>query len=101
RQVLGRDHQDVEDTLQEALIGALEALPRFRRDCSVGHFVRRVAFLTALNARRRSQLRGRLAPPALDVDVESLPTRAQSPADQAEAAARRASFCALLDELPD
>jgi DNA-directed RNA polymerase specialized sigma24 family protein len=54
RQVLGNTHPDVEDISQEALVSALEALPNFRGDCSVLHFVRRIALLGALSARRKA-----------------------------------------------
>jgi RNA polymerase sigma-70 factor (ECF subfamily) len=37
RQVLGRAHADTEDIVQEALMGTLEALPRFRGECSTTH----------------------------------------------------------------
>jgi RNA polymerase sigma factor (sigma-70 family) len=100
RQILGREHPDVEDVLQEALVATLEALPRFRGACSTAHFVRRVGLLTALNARRRLQLRQHIAPRAADTDTESLPARTGSPADEVEAERRRKLFAALLDELP-
>lgn len=100
RQVLGRDHPDQEDLVQEALLGALQALRRFRGDCSTLHFVQRVGLLTALNARRRFQLREQLAPRAVGADPEVLPGREASPAEALDATRRRALFTALLDELP-
>jgi RNA polymerase sigma factor (sigma-70 family) len=100
RQILGRDHPDVEDIVQEALLSTLEALPRFRGDCSTAHFVRRVGLLTALNARRRFLLRQQIVPLASRTDTDSLPSRGKSPADEVEAERRRSLFTALLDELP-
>ncbi len=100
RQILGRDHPDQEDLVQEALLGALQSLPRFRGDCSTLHFVQRVGLLTALNARRRFQLREQLAPRAVDADTEALPDREASPAEALDASRRRALFTALLDDLP-
>jgi RNA polymerase sigma-70 factor (ECF subfamily) len=100
RQILGRDHPDVEDIAQEALVATLDALSRFRGECSTGHFVRRIALLTALNARRRLQLRHQLAPHVPAPNADALPGRAASPADQVEAEQRRSLFTDLLDELP-
>jgi RNA polymerase sigma-70 factor (ECF subfamily) len=100
RQILGRDHQDTEDIVQEALVAALDALPRFRGACSTSHFVRRVGVLTALNARRRFQLREQIAPRALDTDAEHVAARGRTPAEEVDAERRRALFIGLLEELP-
>lgn len=100
RQVLGRHHPDVEDLLQEALWAVLDALPRFRGDCATLRFVQRVALLTALNARRRFQLRERLAPSEPGADADQAPHPGRSPAEALDAEQRRVCFAALLDELP-
>ena len=100
RQVLGPGHPDEEDIVQEALVGALDALPRFRGACSMAHFVRRIGLLTALNARRRFLLREQIAPTARETDADSLPARGSSPVDDLDAERRRSLFLALLDELP-
>jgi RNA polymerase sigma-70 factor (ECF subfamily) len=100
RQVLGGGHPDEEDIVQEALVGTLDALPRFRGACSMAHFVRRIGLLTALNARRRFSLRRQIAPPAYETDADSLPASGNSPAENVDAERRRALFLALLDELP-
>jgi RNA polymerase sigma-70 factor (ECF subfamily) len=100
RQILGRDHPDTEDVVQEALVASLEALPRFRGACSTAHFVRRIGLLTALNARRRIQLREQIAPRATEADADLLPSHRGSPADEIDAERRRAAFIALLEELP-
>jgi RNA polymerase sigma-70 factor (ECF subfamily) len=100
RQILGRSHPDTEDVVQEALVATLDALPRFRGACSVEHFARRVGLLTALNARRRLQLRQQIAPSASEADADSLPARGNSPAEELEAERRRTWFGTLLDELP-
>ena len=100
RQVLGIGHADEEDIVQEALVGTLAALPRFRGACTMAHFVRRIALLTALNARRRFVLRQQIAPPAVGTDTDALPAGGNSPADDLDAERRRRLFLALLDELP-
>lgn len=53
RRVLGRSHPDVEDVLQDSLVGLLRSLPAFRGDSSTRHFACRIATLSALKATRR------------------------------------------------
>jgi RNA polymerase sigma factor (sigma-70 family) len=98
RQILGAGHPDVVDVVQEALIAALQAVGTFRGQCTLLHFVWRVAALTALNTRRRLQLREQITP-ATDTADESA-ADALSPLDNALAARRRDAFRRLLDELP-
>jgi DNA-directed RNA polymerase specialized sigma24 family protein len=43
RMVLGPSHPDAEDVAQEAIVGFIEALPRFRGDCTLAHFANRIA----------------------------------------------------------
>ena len=100
RKVLGRGHPDVEDVLQEALLGVLDALARFRGESSVAHFVRRVGLLTALNARRRHQIRQALAPEVVwDESTATLGVEAEAP-ETVDARRRRELLASLLDELP-
>lgn len=97
--VLGPDARDLDDVMQEALEGLLEALPSFRHQCSVLHFACRVAVLSALVSRRRAGVRARwtLETPAID----EWPGRDQiSPDDAALSARRRVVLGMLLDELP-
>jgi RNA polymerase sigma factor (sigma-70 family) len=53
RRVLGPEHVDVEDVVQECAVDLVHALRRFRRESSVMHFACRVALHSAMNARRR------------------------------------------------
>ena len=76
----------------------IDALPRFRGDASVLHFVWRVAVLTAMNAQRRSQLRARSFADTPDFDDFS--AGEPSPFCLAVAGRRRDAFRQLLDELP-
>jgi RNA polymerase sigma factor (sigma-70 family) len=98
RRILGAHSSEVDDTVQEATFAVLEALPGFRGECSVLHFVCRVATLTAMNARRRAQIRAQVAP-STD-DVESHASEEPSPMSAAMAARRRDACRALLGELP-
>lgn len=99
RQVLGTLHPDAEDVLQEAAFGLVEALPTFRHECSVRHFACRVALLTALNARRRFQLRERLTPSTPPHDVDGVLGDDRFRADVL-AERRRTVLLELMNELP-
>ena len=102
RMVLGPRHHDVDDVTQDAIIGLLEALPRFRGDCSVAHFAGRVAVLTAMAARRRQQTRDRWVVPEDDVGGDFAPTGPESsPLVHLERARRRDAVRRLLDDLPE
>jgi RNA polymerase sigma-70 factor, ECF subfamily len=98
RRILGPHCAEVDDTVQEATFAVLESLPRFRGECSVLHFVCRVATLTAMNARRRAQIRAHVTVPTEDVDEN--PSADPSPMADAMASRRREACRALLDELP-
>lgn len=101
RKVLGRQHPDVDDVAQDAVMALLRALPTFRGECTVVHFASRVSLLTALAARRRSRLRTRWAEtdgaPVENVADEDL----RSPLATAVASRRRDVVHQLLDQLPD
>jgi len=97
--VLGPDASELDDVMQEALEGLLEALPSFRHQCSVLHFACRVAVLSALVSRRRAGVRARWTLETAAIDEWSGPDQ-QSPADAALLARRRAALGMLLDELP-
>lgn len=98
RQVLGVHHPDVPDVMQEACVAVIDSLERFRAESTVLHFVWRVAALTAMNARRKCQLRERFASDLSDLDA--LGSLEDSPYGLIVAAKRREAFRRLLDELP-
>ena len=98
RRILGSHCSEVDDTVQEATFAVLEALPGFRGECTVLHFVCRVATLTAMNARRRAQIRVQVA--LSTDDVESHASEGPSPMSSAIESRRREACRALLDELP-
>lgn len=98
RALLGSTHADVDDVIQQSLIGLVQALPAFRGECSPAHFASRIVTRTALAARRRAALRGErqddaLAPDACAVDA--------SQADAVEAERRRQLVRGLMETLPD
>lgn len=97
--VLGPASKDLDDVMQEALEGLLEALPSFRYECRLVHFACRIAVMSALLDRRRAGLRARVAPES-DVIAEWADAEAASPVDAAMSAQRRAALTTLLEELP-
>jgi RNA polymerase sigma-70 factor (ECF subfamily) len=101
RKVLGRAHADVDDVAQDAVVALLQALAMFRGECSVDHFARRIALLTALAARRRVQQRARRADADGSIVVDEVAGNAPSPLADTVAGRRRELVRRLLDELPD
>jgi RNA polymerase sigma factor (sigma-70 family) len=97
RKVLGSEHPDVDDVTQDAVIALLEALPRFREECTISHFAHRVAFLTALAARRRAHTRNRHTEP--DCTIDDLAGDQVSPLSSLIANRRRETVRQLVDEL--
>jgi RNA polymerase sigma factor (sigma-70 family) len=100
RALLGPDHADVEDRVQEVLIAVIEALPGFRGDCTLLHFAIRIAIRRTTAARRRSRRildwveRFRLR-------EEPLADEPMSPGDATIADRRRALLRTLLGEIPE
>jgi RNA polymerase sigma-70 factor (ECF subfamily) len=97
RSVVGRDHADVDDVAQDAVIAVLASLDSFRADSTVLHYAGRIALFTALGARKREKARRRR--------VDEEPTESiegpQSPLAELVASRRRDILLALLDELPE
>jgi len=58
RGVLGTGAPDVDDATQESLIALVDALPRFRGECSVVGYATRIAVRTSLRLRRQQRARG-------------------------------------------
>jgi RNA polymerase sigma factor (sigma-70 family) len=101
RKVLGRHDADVDDVAQDAVIAFLDALTKFRGECSVARFAQRIALLTALDSRRRTHLRARWSE-TQDYDVAPVGDQdPDSPLATTVASRRRALVLRLLDELPD
>ena len=99
RRVLGGGHPEAEDVLQEAMLGLLDGLPRFRGESRAVHFANRVALFTAMAARRRWRTRDRwLEDNAEGAQAEIDP--ANSPLEAAIESRRRHTLRRVLDELP-
>jgi len=57
RGVMGREHPELEDALQDCLIDVVRALPQFRFEADVSHYVTKIAMRRAISLRRRSRAR--------------------------------------------
>jgi RNA polymerase sigma-70 factor (ECF subfamily) len=100
RGVLGGQHPDLEDTLQEAMVSLHLALVGFRGECTTLHFACRIGVQTALNTRRRNGYRTRHTPSAEPATLAELARDERSPDEAIDAAACREALRALLAELP-
>jgi len=100
RGVLGGQHPDLEDTLQEAMVSLHLALVGFRGECTTLHFACRIGVQTALNTRRRNGYRTRHTPTTEPAALAELARDERSPAETIDAAACRETLRGLLAELP-
>jgi RNA polymerase sigma-70 factor (ECF subfamily) len=92
---MGVHHPEVEDAIQLALIGFIQALPSFRGECDPSLFAARIAIRAAGAVRRKARERGMRLDPSVEVD-----TLQGKPSDIA-AARRRNAFRTLLEDLPE
>jgi RNA polymerase sigma factor (sigma-70 family) len=98
--LLGRDHPDVDDLVQDVLIDVVSALPSFRGESTLLHFAIRIASRKATMKRRRaSSVRGFLERFQKDETRQS--ERVASPGEVLLADSRRRLLCELLAELPE
>jgi RNA polymerase sigma factor (sigma-70 family) len=97
RMVLGPSHPDLEDVLQEALLGLLRGLAGFRGESTVLHFARSVATKRAIEVCRRQRTTARKLEHARQLDVPEPPT----PRETIVANRQRLHLRELLEELPE
>jgi RNA polymerase sigma factor (sigma-70 family) len=57
RGVMGRENPDLEDAIQDSLIDLARALPQFRFEGSVAHYVAKISMRRAIGSRRRAHAR--------------------------------------------
>lgn len=98
RGVMGAYSADVDDTLQQALIGLIQALPSFRCECEPAGYACRIAFRTALGARKRARVH-KLRHQGGE-EPEELAGGAV-PSDSSEARRRQELWRSLLDEIAE
>jgi RNA polymerase sigma-70 factor (ECF subfamily) len=97
--VLGAGHPDLEDVVQQSLIGLLRALSLFRGECHPMGYASRIALHVALRARKRAgveRVRAQ-AMSELAVGERVVP----SPSEQAATERRRRVLRDLLQDLPE
>lgn len=99
RAILGRQHPDLEDALQDCLVGLVCALPAYRGEGKFVHYALRIATRTALAMRRRARAAGRHHDREGWSDEQAL-LRESSPGEETLAAERRRLWQKLLSELP-
>jgi RNA polymerase sigma-70 factor (ECF subfamily) len=98
RAILGSSHPDIDDAVQQTLIGFVQGLPAFRGDCDPTGYGRVIAVRTAVAIRKRARARG--AKTDDDTDADTLAARRPSPRDDAYARRRKEALRELLAELP-
>ncbi|MCC6215640.1 MAG: sigma-70 family RNA polymerase sigma factor [Polyangiaceae bacterium] len=97
--VLAPGHPELEDVVQQALVGFVQAVPRFRGECHPIYYACRIAIRIAVAARRRSTV---LAAQRAEIGgtLGLLAGPSECPATLSGASRRRALVRELLDELP-
>lgn len=97
--VMGKGHSDVDDVIQQSLIGLVQALPAFRGECSPQHFASRIVARTAVAATHRAKLRGERRDESLEVD--GFEADGAEPQQGIDAERRRRAVQSLLAQLPE
>lgn len=98
RSLLGSTHADVDDVVQQSLIGLVQSLPSFRGECSLPHFASRIVTRTAMAARRRSAVRADRRDDEVDPDAFGV---APSQNDVVDGERRRIMVRELIETLPE
>jgi RNA polymerase sigma factor (sigma-70 family) len=98
RAVLGPAHPDLDDAVQHALIGFVQALPAFRGDCEPAAYGRVIAVRAALALRKRARVLSQRRDP--EVETDRLEESAPTPGEHATAKERKEILRDLLAELP-
>jgi RNA polymerase sigma factor (sigma-70 family) len=98
RAVLGGAHPDVDDAVQQSLIGLVQALPAFRGDCEPLGYATIIAVRTAVATRKRSRTDQSRREDGVEADL--MPEPRPSPGDEIAAKRRKELLRDLLDHLP-
>jgi RNA polymerase sigma-70 factor (ECF subfamily) len=57
RGVMGREHPEIEDAIQDCLVDVVRALPQFRFEADVSHYVTKIVMRRAISSRQRARAR--------------------------------------------
>lgn len=98
RAILGAHHPDVDDAIQQTLIGFVQGLPSFRGDCDPTGYGRVIAVRTAMGIRKRARSRDARSDGSTDTDTIQNPQ--PSPRESVDSARRKELIRDLLLELP-
>lgn len=98
RAVLGGGHPDLDDAIQQSLIGLVQALPAFRGDCEPLGYATIIAVRTAVATRKRSRTDQSRREDGIEADL--MEGHQPSPGEQAAATHRKELLRELLDDLP-
>lgn len=96
--ILGAAHPDLDDVIQQSLIGLVQALPVFRGDCSPAHYAARIVARTAVAASHRARVRHARRDDSLEPD--GFESEAGQPQNAIDAERRRRVVQGLLEQLP-
>jgi RNA polymerase sigma-70 factor (ECF subfamily) len=97
--ILGPSDPDLDDVVQQSLIGFVQALPGFRGECGPTRFASRIVVRTACAAKRRRALQASRR--VDDVDVDSLQDGLPSQHAELAAERRRVALRELLADIPE
>lgn len=98
RAVLGGGHPDLDDAIQQSLIGLVQALPAFRGDCEPLGYATIIAVRTAVATRKRSRTDQSRREDGIEADL--MEGHQPSPGEEAAATHRKELLRELLDDLP-
>lgn len=97
--LMGREHPDLDDVVQQSLIALAQGLPRFREECTPAQFATGIVTRTVISVRHRSKRRGERFDS--EVELESLDAHAKPLGEHVDAERRRVVVRSLLSELPE
>jgi RNA polymerase sigma factor (sigma-70 family) len=98
RAVLGGAHPDIDDAIQQALIGFVQALPAFRGDCDPLGYATVIAVRAAVAVRKRVHVDHARRDDQADAD--ETPALRLSPGEEAASRQRKDILRDLLADLP-
>jgi RNA polymerase sigma-70 factor (ECF subfamily) len=100
RKVLGSDHPEIDDVVQDCAFAVVEAIPCWRGESTVLHFVCRIAALHAMKIRRRDSTSKRSRIRDHELSVETLAAAEPFADHLIEERIQAQGMRRLLDELP-